>query len=575
MAILELAGAIPMSPGGFMISTVGGPPSITTVSPLPAATQSTFYSFSMSAAGGTQPYTWSLTSNTGTNTWSISSSGVVSGTPGNLETDSLVIKVTDASLNSASGTFSLTVNTNSGYTFDFFMAPNGDDVTGNGTLGNPWSITAINSKQSTYAGKKIGVIGDISGVQTSIQFGTANGTQTTLFSLFANSTPILNLNGGPNSSTPTILASCNSSGVYTPQWAIIDVANPSGGAHPTLDSSYVTGQNHDGGGAMPANLGNFTIDGLVLRNFCFAAIGAGYTGLTRQVNNIVIKNCEMYGSNNSSTSNNNGAIRIDNTTGLQVLNCKIHDCASSSGGFPPAYPAVMSYNSTGLVVTNCTFYNIDSVQQKDANQDGIVSYCYLDCGSFGVHSGSSYGSYYEGITGTGRTTTFHHNICLGPFYLSGGTFSNFTGDYEVYNNTFYLTGSQMPIFYWQSSTGTFHTYNNVFYQQSGTWTAGSYGVAKATGASGSLMPTWDYNYYLTGPQFDPTGAGGALVSYASWQGLGFDAHSHTGGNPFASAPSALNMSSFTISGSSAAFTGSNTGGICGAVDGSGSIGCNF
>ena len=83
---------------------------ITTSSPLPAATQSSAYSTTMAATGGTPPYTWSLTSHTGSNTWSVSSAGVVTGAPGTIETDSLVIKVTDSVLATASGTFSLTVS---------------------------------------------------------------------------------------------------------------------------------------------------------------------------------------------------------------------------------------------------------------------------------------------------------------------------------------------------------------------------------------------------------------------------------------------------------------------------------
>lgn len=83
---------------------------ITTTSPLPAATQSSAYSFTMAAAGGVPPYTWNLVSQTGSNGWAVSAVGVVTGTPGAVETDSLVIQVTDNVLSSISGTFGLTVN---------------------------------------------------------------------------------------------------------------------------------------------------------------------------------------------------------------------------------------------------------------------------------------------------------------------------------------------------------------------------------------------------------------------------------------------------------------------------------
>ena len=101
------------------------------------------------------------------------------------------------------------------------------------------------------------------------------------------------------------------------------------------------------------------------------------------------------------------------------------------------------------------------------------------------------------------------------------------------------------------------------------------GSRRPPGASHTVMPTWDSNYYLSNPQFSPTGNALSLVSFASWQGLGFDVHSHTGGTPFSATPAALNISSFTVNPASAAATGGIGGVMCGALDGSGSIGCNF
>src|SRR5271166_3668406 len=67
-------------------------------------------------------------------------------------------------------------------TFNYYIAPNGDDNNA-GTLASPWSITALNTKMSTYSGKSIGIIGDIAGAQTPIQYGTVGGTRTTLYSM--------------------------------------------------------------------------------------------------------------------------------------------------------------------------------------------------------------------------------------------------------------------------------------------------------------------------------------------------------------------------------------------------------
>ena len=83
----------------------------------------------------------------------------------------------------------------SAVSFDYFISPKGDD-NNPGTLASPWSITALNSKRSTYAGKKIGIIGD----QGVIQTGTVGGVQTKLYTIYQASTqataPVLAVNGG-------------------------------------------------------------------------------------------------------------------------------------------------------------------------------------------------------------------------------------------------------------------------------------------------------------------------------------------------------------------------------------------
>jgi parallel beta helix pectate lyase-like protein len=454
--------------------------------------------------------------------------------------------------------------------FDYFISPTGDD-NNPGTLASPWSITAFNSKMSTYSGKRVGIIGDVAGVQTPIQYGRVSGVQTSLYSILntQQNQPVLNLNGG-TSSNSTVIASCNSSGVYTPRWAIIDASNPSGGAHATLDTASLMGQNGNTSRQVP-NPGYITIDGLTIRNFSFSGISLEATG-GPVMQNAVIQNCELYGSNTAVSTNNPGAIRIDNTSNFQLLNCKIHDCQNASGSNfgPYAYPALLTYDSTSVIVTNCTFYNIVSVQQKDATQDAVISYCYLDAGTFGSYSGNSYGtSYYEGTNAAGRTTTMHHNICLGIIWNQNATGASYAGNWNFYNNTCYVDNAN-PIFYLNPATGsTFHSYNNIFYSQV-SWGA-EYGLARFIGASSTLAPQWDYNYYRTAPTFYT----GSLITYASWQAHGFDAHSNTGGSPFSGTPSAQVPSSFAVNTSSAAYTGGISGAICGAIDGSGLVGCDF
>ena len=469
----------------------------------------------------------------------------------------------------------------SGTVFNFFIAPNGDDNNNGLTPSTAWSLTALNTKQSTYRGQKIGIIGDIGGTQTPLQYGQVGGVQTTIYS-YLNTTinqPFLNIDGG-TSGSPTYIGSCNSSGVYTRGWAIIDCSNPSGGAHPSLDQAILMGQNGNTATQVP-HPDNITYDGLTIRNFSYCAISEESNGTDFTA--VVIQNCEFYGSNTAISNDNPGCVRFQATNGAQVLNCKFHDCQTSSSGsfFPYAYPGVFSYSSNALTITNCTFYNIQSIEQKDSTQDAVISYCYLDQGAFGVATGNSYAaSYYIGINAAGRTTTIHHCIMLGMCYLTG-VVPVYGGHWNYYNNTVYI-GSSNPVFYTgaQPLTGsTLTAYNNILYPLNGAAWGTEYGVIKFINASTTLIPQWDYNYYRTSPEFCPSGSGGVLVNLASWQALGFDAHSLTGGSPFTTTPSAPsgvpNISSFTVNPSSPAATGGIGGAMMGALDGSGTVGCNF
>jgi len=87
---------------------------ITTLSPLPAATNNTLYTTTFNATGGTTPYTWAVTGGTlpaGLSAGSMNTTtGVFSGTPTATGTYLFTVTVTDSLGGSNSRTFSLTVN---------------------------------------------------------------------------------------------------------------------------------------------------------------------------------------------------------------------------------------------------------------------------------------------------------------------------------------------------------------------------------------------------------------------------------------------------------------------------------
>lgn len=573
--------------------------SIVTSSPLPNAVISAAYTQPIVAQGGVPPYTYSITADSpDTGSWlSINSStGILTGTPGTIETESLTVHVTDSSggVNTPiSKSFSLGVVAAGPPSFNFFISPTGDDNNA-GTLASPWSITALRSKQSTYAGKVIGIIGD----QGTIQSGKVGGVSTTLFSIYqglpsvnAAVLQVLPINGGTSSAAPTYLASCDSTGAYSPRLAVIDCSNPSGGAVPTNPNGSIFGFNVNGSGANAscnvANQGNFTIDGLVMRNFTFAAICI--RPVSTNIPGITITNCEISNATNVTSSGNPGAVWMFGANGMKLTNCKIHDLATTAGGGTVglANLGFIQFNSLNTQVTNCTFYNCVAVSMKDDYQTWTVSYCYLGYGASGNgYSGAELSAtVHNFLAGTGTTSTMHHNIIVGPVDSDGESAgSQNAGSTVLYNNTFCQLGSFTRGIAAQfmsrgNSGGTFSFYNNVVYSLQGKYQGNlapsdEWGALYFDTASASWFTQFDHNYYGSNGNGMSFGYGHqAQGSTAGWKALGNDINSTFGGNPFSGTPAEGNTSSFAITG---AATTAGIGGVaCGALDGSGTIGCNF
>jgi hypothetical protein len=479
-------------------------------------------------------------------------------------------------------------------TFDYYISPTGDDNNA-GTLASPWSITALNSKWTIYTGKKIGLIAG------TYQYGTVGGVQTTLYSLYQNkgvintyAASVLAINGSANSGSPTYLASCNSSGVYTARAAIIDCSDPSTGNKPTVEGSVMGQWSYQPLVFMP-HFGNVTIDGIVIRNFTFSALnffgssGAPIAGLT-------IKNCELYNGGNVVSNNNPGAIFLNAASNATVTNCKIHDLVTTNSGL--MLLGFIQFNTIGTTnISNCTFYNCSAISNKDSWQGLNVSYCYLGWGTFGSpyrsFGGGLYSTVQNYVAPTGQTNLFHHNIVIGPVSANGESGQANNGTVKMYNNTFYkpsgLGTRGMDAFTdignppTTGGMGNFQFYNNLIYAADAQYDGivnsefpgafSKYGAITG-GTSGTLTST-DYNAYGTGMTFGQSYTSGQYAwNLTTWRGYGYDAHSILlGSNPFTATPSETNSASFAISGPA---TTAGMGGVpCGALDGSGSVGCNF
>jgi GH25 family lysozyme M1 (1,4-beta-N-acetylmuramidase) len=126
----------------FLTATTAAP-AISTSS-LSAGTQNTAYTQTLSATGGTTPYTWSLYSGSLPSGLNLNSSGTISGTPTVATTASFTVQVTGGNGLSSTKALSLTINTAS------TSQPLGIDVSDNQGSGVSWPAVAAADRSFAF-----------------------------------------------------------------------------------------------------------------------------------------------------------------------------------------------------------------------------------------------------------------------------------------------------------------------------------------------------------------------------------------------------------------------------------------
>jgi hypothetical protein len=452
-------------------------------------------------------------------------------------------------------------------TFDYYISPTGSD-SNPGTQAAPWSITAINTKQSVYAGKRVGLLDGTYNVYTLCQAGAWN-------------LAALVVNGG-TATSPTVIAAVN------PRKAILDAHQPSSGAYPTSICAII-GQ---GSANSIPNPGNFVVDGLVLTGAnsvgfqCRQPSSAAQGGIP----GVILRNCEIYDLTSNSFGDNPAAVDLQNTTGFLMQNCLIHPMLSATSA---QVCGLLSFNCLNNVYEYCTIYAATmAMEEKEGPQGGTtVQYCYLENNST---SWAAIKDFAGGVPG--QTTTFHHNIIVGQAVCWENT--DATNPSQIsqeslscYNNTFYCPGKfnafALSWYSWGSGDSTSppamdRIYNNIFYS------AGGGGLIRLNQGTVALL---DFNLYQpnsaagTNIFYNPPGTSGYGPSYTlpNWQSASsLDVNSKSGNPLFANASSANPVGYKLGSGSPAVGTGRLGGVLSGATcnmgawDGTATqIGCDF
>jgi hypothetical protein len=404
--------------------------------------------------------------------------------------------------------------------FDYYISPGGSD-NNPGTQASPWAITALNSKQSTYGGKRVGLLD-----------GTYN-----VGSMMTNNrdSPALNINGG-TATSPTVLAAVN------PGSATITANNGSyGGGNNTC---AVLGHK-----STSPQQGHVTLDGLKLTGGSYQVVEIGnYDNSGPILTGVIIQNCEFTGNDCSTSSNalgGNGAqISLYRNSGTILRNNYHHSNVGMHGvGSADHFSALYQWQTSGTIVEFCTLINTGNLHGKEGgNQGTTIRNCYIDVASFTSGQNRSGIQGFDGAPTSGLTqsSTFHNNIIVYSYAavdiqaeLNNGGWST---PVAIYNNTFVAVQSwDTGLVYYERTAGSrlLRFYNNLYFDNGHS---GGYGYLLANGDAPGLI---DYNIYGGHPSWSTVPGGqvnsSGITRYSSvsaWQAsvsgsTGADAHSQS------------------------------------------------
>jgi hypothetical protein len=487
----------------------------------------------------------------------------------------------------------LTANAQTATTFDFYISTAGSD-SNPGTVAAPWAITSLRVQSPNFSkvpGKRIGLMPGTYNVAAYVYPDSSTGA--------------IQIPGG-SSSASTYVASCDTSGNYSPRTATITA----------LSNGVYGGQaglTHNGPivshvGVWPATypVGYLTLDGLVISGFSYKGVRIGGNSSgdgPGNLHGIVVQNCEFTGGahNSGDATDNTNALWLDYTVGALVTNNYFYSNYGFSTGDMGHLNGVICWGCQGTVIQFNTLVNAGNIYGKEiANQGNTVQYNYIDASMYTATGSSSGIEDFTGANTSGltQTTNINNNIILsGGWGLQGATLSyayGWTTPVNIYNNTIVLSTSAGPYpAAWVTSQASrnINFYNNIY---TGAPDGSGYKSLHLNAAGPAI---WDYNLYIaTGMTWalaQNSSLATALASYTTQAAVqaavaaaggiaGLDAHSIANNTPGFAGSGALALAYQLQSSSPARNAGRTNGTASGAAcdlgawgNGATQIGCNF
>jgi hypothetical protein len=355
--------------------------------------------------------------------------------------------------------------------FDFYISPTGSD-SNPGTAGSPWALTALNTRRSTYAGHRVGVL---PGTYNCLAIlGGAYGAEYAV--------PAFSIAGG-TAQSPTIIQST------VPQGAVLD-----GGANA---SNNPAGQPIIGSFEPTIGAGYLVIDGFEVRNGYNRAISVG-TDVMPRAQGVVVQNCYIHRLTNQLVGTNPTGITAYSCDGAVIQNNFITDfldTTSRSCGIE-YWSSINCITQFNTVVSTNREFNIGIAHKNASQYNNVVRFNFINMTATGANDvrGINIDSDGDGST----TTTVNNNVVIAdlsasPALIITGAYPSSLDNQVWYNNTFVgIPSNSVGAFVRFGAPGTISFYNNIISRL----TTGGRGDVNTNIDSLKLI---DYNCYPLNP----------------------------------------------------------------------------